>query len=175
MGPRARVLIYGFGNPGRCDDGLGPAIASALESAAIPGVSVEANYQPVLEDAAAIASHDAVLFVDAAKSGPAPFALGRVRPDAGGLGFSTHSVRPAALLALAEQLTGRRAAGYLLAVRGYDFDEFREGLSPCAERNRRAALQFVEEGLSSSDFAAYLERRASSPPPAAESDVRPGA
>lgn len=175
MSSSRRVLIYGFGNPGRCDDGLGPALATALEGLGPPGVSVEANYQPVLEDAATIADHDAVLFVDAALAAEAPFELHRVCADASGAGFSTHSVRPAALLALAEALMGRHVMGYLLAIRGYDFNEFREGLSSRAERNLAAALQFVREGLRARNFVAYLDGHVVRSLSSAEADAHAGA
>ena len=48
-----KVLLIGYGNPGRLDDGLGPALAAAVEKLAIPGVTVDADYQLNVEDAAA--------------------------------------------------------------------------------------------------------------------------
>ncbi|MCU0727503.1 MAG: hydrogenase maturation protease, partial [Planctomycetes bacterium] len=71
-----RVLLIGFGNPGRRDDGLGPAVAQAVEGWGIPGVTVESDYQLHVEDAAAVSEHDAVIFADAAAAGPEPFAFG---------------------------------------------------------------------------------------------------
>ena len=53
----ADILLIGFGNPGRLDDGLGPALADAIEKLALPGVTVESNYQLTVEDAAEIAKH----------------------------------------------------------------------------------------------------------------------
>ena len=61
-----KVLLYGFGNPARGDDGLGPALAAAIEELAIPNITVDANYQLTVEDAADIAGYDAVVFADAA-------------------------------------------------------------------------------------------------------------
>ena len=69
----AKVLVIGYGNPGRLDDGLGPALAAAIESAAPAGVTVDADYQLTVEDAAAVAEHDVVVFADAAVDGPEPF------------------------------------------------------------------------------------------------------
>ena len=142
-----RVLVYGYGNPGRIDDGLGPALAAALDDCAPPGVRVDSNYQLMLEDAAAIATHEVVLFVDAAVSGPEPFSLAPVVADRHGVGFSTHGVGAGELVALAEEISGRPTVAFMLGVRGYEFDAFDERLSPQAEQNLRAALQFVRSGL----------------------------
>ena len=49
------VLVIGYGNPGRMDDGLGPATIDELEKLAIDGVDLDADYQLTVEDAAAVA------------------------------------------------------------------------------------------------------------------------
>ena len=54
-GHAPRILVIGYGNPGRLDDGLGPAVASAMEEFNLPGVSVDSNYQLTVEDAASAA------------------------------------------------------------------------------------------------------------------------
>ena len=43
--PTRRILVIGYGNPGRRDDGLGPALAARLEALALPGVTVESDFQ----------------------------------------------------------------------------------------------------------------------------------
>ena len=60
-----KILLIGYGNPGRLDDGLGPAFAKAVEALHTPGVTVEANYQLAVEDAHAVAQHEIVVFADA--------------------------------------------------------------------------------------------------------------
>jgi hydrogenase maturation protease len=139
-----RVLAICYGNPSRLDDGLGPALAELLEQRAVPGVSVEAAYQLTVEDAATIAEYDAVLFADASVSGPEPFSFSRVTPGAQAeLGFTSHSLEPPALMALARDLFGSNSDGYVLGIRGYEFDDFGESLSGQAERNLAAAAQFI--------------------------------
>ena len=68
-----RVLVLGYGNPGRRDDGLGPRLAEELSRMGLPGVDVDSAYQLQAEDAAAVADHDVVVFVDAYVSCPDPF------------------------------------------------------------------------------------------------------
>jgi len=75
------IWLVGFGNPGRCDDGLGPALAEATERLSLPGVTVESDYQLTVEDAAEAAKHEIVLFADATAIGPAPFWIKRIEPD----------------------------------------------------------------------------------------------
>ena len=142
----AKVLVIGYGNPGRCDDGLGPALAEALEQAPIPGVTVDSDYQLTVEHAAAVAEHDAVVFADAAVSGPEPFAFQEISPR-WGESFTTHHVDPQAVLHLARSLFSSAARGHVLAVRGYAFNEFGETLSPQAQRNLAAALEFLRNLL----------------------------
>jgi hydrogenase maturation protease len=137
------VLVIGYGNPGRLDDGLGPAFAERVVALAIPGVTADADYQLNVEDAADLGHYDAVLFADASVDADAPFALRPLAPAHSGLGFSSHSVSPAALLGLAQSLFGATPRAYLLVIRGYAFDGFGEGLSPQATANLDAAVERV--------------------------------
>ena len=147
----ARVLLIGYGNPGRMDDGLGPAFAEAVERMAIPGLTVDADYQLTVEDAADVAAHDAVVFADASVSGPEPFFFRTVEP-AGEPGFSTHSVAPEAVMALAIELFGAKTKGYVLGIKGYTFNEFGETLSAGAKKNLAAALETMTPVLRAGTF-----------------------
>jgi hydrogenase maturation protease len=149
------VLVYGYGNPGRQDDGLGPAVVEALTPLGLEGVTLDANYQLNVEDAALVAEHDAVIFVDADATGPEPFWFGPIEPSPEA-SFSTHSVRPEAVLALARGALGGSTAGYVLGVRGYAFDEFGEELTDGARRNLAAALAFLGAALQERRFEEYV-------------------
>jgi len=100
------AALRSFGNPARGDDGLGPALAAAIEELGIPHIEVDANYQLTVEDAAEIAGYDAVVFADAATQGPTPFWFSRVDDTAikrvgdlvGSIGWTSHSVSPLASL-----------------------------------------------------------------------------
>jgi len=139
----AKVLVIGYGNPGRLDDGLGPGLADALEKLRLPGVTVQVDYQLSVEDAVVVAEHDVVVFADASVTGPEPFFFDPVEPN-GRLSFSSHSVAPPAVLALAHELFDAGTEGYVLGIRGYRFDEFGESLSQRAQANLAAALQFLQ-------------------------------
>jgi hydrogenase maturation protease len=145
------VLVLGYGNPGRLDDGLGPALAAAIEARHLPGVTVDADYQLTVEDAAVVAEHHIVIFADADLAGPEPFWFRRIEPAAE-WSFSTHAVEPTSVLGLAADLFGARTDGFLLGIRGYDFDAFGERLSPRAQSNLAAAAAFLEQCLRDGHF-----------------------
>ena len=115
------MLILGYGNPGRQDDGLGPAIAEAVEEWALPNVTTDAAYQLNIEEATALAEHDVVVFVDASVNAPEPYSLKRIEAESE-ITFTTHSVSPESVLALCEDHFNARPETYVLAVRGYEFE-----------------------------------------------------
>ena len=142
------LWILGYGNAGRGDDGLGPALVQALRARGLPGVELSEAYQLMVEHAARLAEVDVAVLVDAALTGPAPFALRAL--SAGGdpaARFSTHVVTPEDLVALAHTLYGRCARTYLLGIRGEQFDDYREGLSPAGAAHLRAAIDFLADRL----------------------------
>ena len=146
--PDERVLVLCWGNPGRRDDGIGPCLADRLRSHDLQGVTVESAYQLQIEHADQVAESDLVVFVDAAASGPSPF-MARPLGPMGRPAFSTHALEPGTVLALAHELYGAHPRAILLGVRGYEFDEFDEHLSPRAERNTEAAEDWLAAALKS--------------------------
>ena len=137
------VLLIGYGNPGRGDDGLGPLLAAALEARQVPGLTVESDYQLTVEDVDAVRRHDVVVFADAAATGAEPYCFRRILAG-GSPGFSSHNVEPSEVLALAETLFNKAPKAYVLGIRGYEFDTFREGLSKRAGANLSKAVAFLE-------------------------------
>ena len=140
-----RILVIGYGNPGRQDDGLGPAAAAEIEALGWPTVTTLDNYQLVLEDAVELAAHDIVWFVDAARGGDAPCAIDALSPVLD-ITFTSHLLKPEALLAIAAQQFGRAPEAYLVSIRGYEFD-FMEGLSDRARSNLAAAIVLMRSRI----------------------------
>ena len=145
------ILVYGYGNPGRLDDGLGPALAAMLEKRNQPGVTVDSNYQLSVEDAELVSRHKAVVFLDASVNGPEPFGVEKVVPD-GNCSFSTHSVSPAQVMGLAEELFDSKAEAFIVGIRGYDYNEFGERLSEKAADNLQSTFKFLDRVLSARDL-----------------------
>jgi hydrogenase maturation protease len=140
-----RVLILGYGNPGRQDDGLGPAASARIGALGWPGVTAHDNYQLNIEDTLDVADHDLVWFVDAARSGPSPYAVETLAPAAS-MAFTSHLVSPGAILAMARQYYGAAPQAFLLGIRGYEF-AFVEELTPAATDNLGLAVAMLKERL----------------------------
>ena len=139
------ILVIGYGNPGRGDDGLGPAAAAAIGGIGWPNVTVMDNYQLAIEDSIEVARHDLVWFVDAAVAGERRCTARRVVP-AFGLSFTSHLLEPAALLAIAEQQFEARPEAWLLSIRGHAFG-FGEGLSQRARSNLAQAVAMLRRRI----------------------------
>jgi len=137
-----KVLLLGIGNPGRRDDGLGPALAERIEQLHLPCVTVDADYQLTVDDAADAANHDVLIVADADATGEEPYYF---KPFAASdhLEFSSHSMEPGGVLGLCERAFGRKPEAFVLAIRGYEFDVFVEGLTEKAAGNLELAQQFL--------------------------------
>ncbi len=146
------MLIFGWGNPSRGDDALGPALIDRIE-AKLPGhaewgeVALLTDFQLQPEHALDLEGRDRVLFVDASVSCVPPYVFDRLQP-AREFGYTTHAMKPEALLAVFRQVTGKAPPpAWLLTVRGLSF-ELGEPISAGARVHLEAAVCFVESLLS---------------------------
>jgi hydrogenase maturation protease len=126
------ILIVGYGNRLRCDDGAGPAVADAIapwvDASRLGGrVTVIEAHQLLPELAAELAIAAAVLFVDAALTpstdpalppvaAPVPLAWSETAAPTVG-----HGSQPVDLLALAKALYDRAPAAWILPIPVADF------------------------------------------------------
>jgi Ni,Fe-hydrogenase maturation factor len=134
-------------------------LASAIEALAMPGVDVDANYQLTVEDAADIREYSAVVFADAAVQGPAPFWFSPIDDSAvGHLGWTSHSVSPAQVVALARHLFASKVKAYALGIRGYQFGDLDEVLSAGARENLADAVAFATKALVERRFESYVQK-----------------
>jgi hydrogenase maturation protease len=132
--PGMTVLIVGYGNPLRGDDGLGPAIARA--AAEMLGDRVAARvvecHQLTPELAEDLAAVSRAIFADASvDAAPGEVSAVRVTPDASAAGSFSHHVTPATLLTCARILYGRAPEAWLVSA-GVASCESGEGLTPAA-------------------------------------------
>lgn len=143
------ILIYGYGNPGRQDDGLGNAFVNRIrEWVAIEGLqdfSFDSNYQLNIEDADAISNMDLVVFADASNEDIDEFCITKVDGTAD-VSFTTHAASPGYIVQLCEELFHKKPLVLLLHIKGYEW-EFREGLSPKAASNLNSALIYMKKKL----------------------------
>lgn len=140
-----RILVYGYGNPGRQDDGLGIALVEMLEEWAAEngqeGIEFDNNYQLNIEDAEAISRQDLVIFADASEEDIDDFCLSEV-DGTGKMSFTTHAASPGYIVKLCQELFQKSPRVLLLHIKGYRWD-FREGISARARQNLELAFSYL--------------------------------
>lgn len=141
------MLLIGYGNPGRGDDGLGPAFSEAMATRGLEGVEVDTDYQLVAEHALAVADHDLVVFADAEMGGDGAYSFREINPGVPEA-LGSHSLMPETVLALADTLYAARPRAFVLGISGYDYGEVKEQLSADAAANLAEAEAFFLNWLS---------------------------
>lgn len=136
-----KIYVYGYGNPGRQDDGIGPCLADRVAALCMADVTADSNYQLNVEDVVDISAADLVFFVDASAEGDEPFEFSKLEP-ASEIRFTTHTISPESLIALCKEIYDKDVPAYLLAVRGYSWD-FDCRMTPEATLNMEQAFGFL--------------------------------
>jgi hydrogenase maturation protease len=141
---RPRVLVIGYGNSLRSDDGIGCRVARELQSRLDgPRVEVIECRQLAPEMAEKIRGAALVIFVDAAAEGsPGEWRHHRLHAEDASPTFS-HAPAPAALLALAADLYGAAPEGHLFTVCGSSFG-YGEDFSPDVARALPSVVSEIE-------------------------------
>jgi hydrogenase maturation protease len=143
----APILVFGWGNPSRGDDALGPMFVERLAVLALPGVECLTDFQLQVEHALDLQGRRRVLFVDASVNAAPPFAVDAIGPEHHA-SFTTHALSPGAVLQVYGDLHGGEPPPcWLLAIRGEHF-ELGEPISAGAEQNLDAALAWVTTWIS---------------------------
>lgn len=145
-----KVLIYGYGNPGRQDDGLGVLLAGLVEDwssdAQMEHVEVDSNYQLNIEDAYNLADYHTVVFVDATiNESIKDYQYDQVAPNMK-TEFTMHAVSPGFIIGLCKEIYGNAPESYLLQIRGYSW-EFMKDPTRKAEMNLQKAFSFLKKEL----------------------------
>lgn len=135
------MLVIGYGNAGRGDDGLGPAFAERILAAGVQDCAVDIDYQLTVDHALQVAGASTVVFVDAMIGVEGPFRFSPVRADKAA-DLTSHSLQPEAVLTLAEMLYDAAPEAFVLGIAGASFGEVAEGLSGPARRNLGQAEAF---------------------------------
>jgi len=142
----APILVFGWGNPSRGDDALGPLLVERIEALALPGVECLTDFQLQVEHALDLQDRRRVLFVDASLDAEAPFSVGPIAPrkDAS---FTSHAMTPQSVLQVYCELTDEDPPdAWLLAIRGERF-ELGEPLSAGAAAHLDQALAWLRNWL----------------------------
>lgn len=133
-------LIYGIGNVGRQDDGLGWAFIDWMEDEGICPLAEKVRFYHLnLEDADLLSQKRRVLFIDASKdAGLDGFHLYRTEPKMD-FSFTSHAMSIETVMATCGQCFGVLPEVWVLAIRGYEW-ELQLGLTESAKQNLQRAV-----------------------------------
>jgi hydrogenase maturation protease len=143
-----KVLVLGYGNTLRGDDGIGYQVAETVSEWQLPQIRSIAIHQLLPELAADIAEVEMVIFVDAVVTvDPARSDIIITSLVAGGdENFSTHIITPQLLLGLTQKLYAATPDAYLLTIPAIDFT-LGANLSSIACRGKELALDYLKSAL----------------------------
>src|SRR5262249_56475294 len=132
------ILVIGYGNTLRTDDGVGPRVAAAVSSWGLPGLMAIAAQQLTPELAEPLAAVGLALFVDARLAGDDDALEILTLQPSDSMGPAGHASDPRSLLALARAVYGRWPPARLIAVPAQGLS-MGARLSPGARRRLAAA------------------------------------
>jgi hydrogenase maturation protease len=140
----ADVLLIGYGNPLRGDDGIGWVVAEKMAERN-PSIKVITDHQLLPEYAEPISEAKLVIFVDVADGTEAGIikreSIVPIPPQPGAF---THHLTPSGLLSMAQDVFDRSPPAYLFTITGTDF-EFSEEISPLLQQKMSKMLEKIEE------------------------------
>lgn len=141
----ATLLVIGYGNTLRGDDGVGPHVAEAVGALHLPGVRTMICQQLSPEHAEPISSADQVVFVDAAVDAPREVQLRELEPGET-TQLMAHAADPRTMLALARDVFGHAPKAWWLTIPAEKM-EFSEDLTPIAQSGCAEAVKKIQSLL----------------------------
>lgn len=136
------LLVIGYGNTLRGDDGVGPRVVEAVAALHLPGVRTLICQQLSPEHAAPISLAQTVIFVDAAVDAPREVQMRRLEP-VDTLQPMAHATDPRTLLALARDVFGHVPQAWWLTIPAVKMD-FCETLSAETRRGLEEAVNKIQ-------------------------------
>ena len=140
---KSEVLVIGYGNTLRGDDGVGPRVAEAVGNLLLPGVRTLICPLLTPELAAPISRADTVIFVDAAVDAPDQVQWRKLEPNDTSQ-LMAHAADPRTMLALSRDVFGQVPEAWWLTIPAVDLS-FREEFSPAVQRGFFEAVEKIQE------------------------------
>ncbi len=161
-----KILLLGYGNPDREDDGVAwhvlKGVASGLGAPVPPSpdfpfesfderIDLIFMLQLVPEISEVISRYDSVCFIDA-HTGEIDTGVRAIRIDPKFQNSPfTHHLTPQSCLELAKSIYESRSEGFLISVRGYSF-QFVEELTPATKRLAGLAIKLILDWIKTGQF-----------------------
>ena len=139
----AELLVIGYGNSLRRDDGVGPRVAEAIEALHLPGVSTLVCQLLTPEYADPIARARRVIFVDAAVDRTDGVHFRKLEPGENSQ-LMAHSADPRTMLAIARDVFGHVPEAWWLTIPAICLG-FGTDYSPEAEVGFHTAVEEIKK------------------------------
>lgn len=140
---RESILVIGYGNELRGDDGVGQRVARAVEEWRVPNLQSLAVHQLTPELAEELAVVDRVIFVDAYTEVIKPeVKVCRLEP-ANSVAATGHTSDPEMLLAIAQALYNAAPQAWWIGIPAVNFELGNE-FSPITEQGMEEALEEID-------------------------------
>lgn len=137
------LLVLGYGNTLRSDDGVGPRVAEAIGELRLANLETLACPQLTPELAEPVSRARIVIFVDAAIDAPREVQLRKLLP-ADSAQIMAHAAEPRAILALSREVFGKAPEAWSLTI-PIEHTGIGEELSPLAREGCFAAIRKIKE------------------------------
>ncbi len=146
MSENNKTLLFGIGNCGRADDGLGWAFLDKVKPHLPNNFDVEYRYQLQVEDAELATQYQTVIFIDAHKIFfEKGFIWEACYPKATN-SFTTHELDPETVMYLAKNIYNKQPQASIIGITGENF-QLQIGLSEIAQENLTNALDFFNKKI----------------------------
>lgn len=155
---KTKLLVFGYGNPGRGDDALGPLLVAQLKQSESIDAGFQTDMQLLIEHVTDLHGFELVVFADSDVRCIEPFEFSAITAQKDE-SYTSHALTPNALLYVYQQVYRRDApVAYLLRIRGYHF-ALGDHLSNRATANLNAAIRFLRQhGICSHEvFLAHFQ------------------
>jgi hydrogenase maturation protease len=137
---KSKTLIFGIGNCGRADDGLGWAFLDAIEKNIPKNFDIEYRYQLQVEDAELASHYERIFFVDAHKNNLRDGYIIEKCIPVETHHFSTHELPPETVLYLTNQMYNKFPNAFVIGITGEEYT-LKIGLSENAKMNLTKTLK----------------------------------
>jgi hydrogenase maturation protease len=151
-----KILLIGYGNTLRNDDGVGVRVAEIIEQENLPNVQVISTHQLTPELAADIADSSLVIFVDAILSNQTDIQIEKLAAltEWNNLG---HAESPASLLALTQAIYQQTPIAWGIFIPASNC-EFGEELSAITQKGLTKAIKAVRKIITSEGLTEFQRR-----------------
>jgi len=143
---RFKTIIFGIGNEGREDDGLGWLFLDKVKKSLPDNFDIEYRYQLQVEDAEISRHYDRVIFIDAHIKKFDKGFIWKICPSKPSDAYTSHELNAETIMYFCQTIYNKTPQAYILGISGKSY-ELSIGLTDIASRNLENAIRFFENKI----------------------------